>query len=269
MDGPPLPAVGGTGVAPLGQILSRAFDSYSQQWSAWLLPVLLCGLIFIGAELACVIPALFAMGALSCALYACAMHNLRGRPVDTAILARGWDVFWPASLAGIALMLIQAVPVFLLYGLMFVGMLGVSRGPAQPGGNIDNAAATVVGFGLLAAIMLCVFVVTAWTVYISTRTMFVMPLVADRGYGFSDAWHASWEATRRRFWERLLLVVLAGIVSSLGTIACYIGVIFTLPLYFLIVGAAYEDEFGIALDEWRPPSAPMSDSAYPPGEPLR
>lgn len=262
MDGPPLPVPGGTGVAPLGEILSRAFNSYFRQWGEWPLPVLLCGLILIGAELACMVPALFAVGALSCALFACAMHNLRGRPVDTAVLARGWDLFWPAAWSGIALLLIQIVPAFLFGGLVFVGMmiLGVSLAPAQPGGKIEESAAALLGFGVIAAFMLYSFFVMAWTFYFNTRTMFVMPLVTDRGYGFSEAWHASWEATRRRFWERLLLVVLAGIVGSLGAFACYVGVIFTLPLYFLVIAAAYEDEFGIALESWDT-TTPMPEGA--------
>jgi hypothetical protein len=46
--------------------------------------------------------------------------------------------------------------------------------------------------------------------------------------------------------ELLLLNFLAGLIASLGIYACYIGVIFTLPLYFLIVAAVYEDRFGIA-----------------------
>lgn len=250
MDGSPPVSPGGTGATPLGEILSRAFNSYGRQWSEWILPVLLCGLIFIVSELACVVPVLFAMGALSCSLYTCAMHNLRGRPVDTALLARGWELFWPASLSGIILGLIQIVPMFLLYAVMLVGMviLGASVEPQQPGGRVEEPVAAVAGLGLMAVAMVGFFFVLAWMWYFNTRTMFVMPLVADRGYRFSEAWQASWQATRRRFWERLLLVVLASMLGSLGAAACYVGIILTIPLRFLIIAAAYEDEFGIATE---------------------
>jgi len=86
-------ATSGTGSSKLGEILGRAFNAYTSQWSAWLLPVLICGLILIGCMLACIFPMYFAQGPLMCALFACAMLNLRGQPVDTSALSRGWNVF--------------------------------------------------------------------------------------------------------------------------------------------------------------------------------
>jgi hypothetical protein len=41
------------------------------------------------------------------------------------------------------------------------------------------------------------------------------------------------------------LVVLAGLLSALGILGCFIGVIFTLPLFFIVAMQAYEDIFGI------------------------
>ena len=252
-----------TGGSRLGDILGRAFNAYTSQWSAWPLPVFICGLILIGSELACFFPVLFAQGPLMCALFACAMLNLRDQPVDTSALGRGWNVFWSAAWGGIVLLLIQMLPVIFFLIVMVAGMagFGATVAPRQPGGKPDDAAAALFAFGFMAFYFLFFFGFMAWMFYFNTRTMFVMPLIADRGYGFSDAWHASWEATRRRFWERLLLVVLAGILGGIGVYICYVGVLFTLPLYFLIIGAAYEDEFGIAFEGWRIPSAPP----VPPG----
>jgi len=85
--------------------------------------------------------------------------------------------------------------------------------------------------------------IMAWTFWLNTRTMFILPLIADRGLDFRTAWKKSWETTRSAFWELLLLQFVAGIVGGLGMYACYVGVLFTLPIYFTILAAAYEDRF--------------------------
>jgi hypothetical protein len=257
--------IGGTGTSRLGEILGRAFNSYFRQWGEWPVPVLICGLIAIGCNLACVFPIFFAQGPLLCAMFACAFRNLRGWPVDTSSLRRGWEVAGAAMLSGIALMLIQFIPMLLMLGVIFGGMIlfGAGVAPNQPGAKPNDAAIMAFMFSTMAVWMLLIFFTMVWGFYFSTRTMFVFPLIADRGYGFSDAWHASWEATRRRFWERLLLVVLAGIIGGLGVYICYVGIIFTIPIYFMIIAAAYEDEFGIAFDGWEMPSMPVPAGESP------
>ncbi|HVX12843.1 MAG TPA: glycerophosphoryl diester phosphodiesterase membrane domain-containing protein [Pirellulales bacterium] len=221
------------------------------------MPVLLCGLISIGCYLACLFPFLLAKGPLSCALFACALRNLRGWPVDNSSLGRGWQVLGPAMSSGICLFLLQVVPM-IVFGVVIFGamvILGVSVGPPQPGARPDDAHVLTFMFGMMAVQIVLVSFLAIWGLVFVTRTMFVMPLVADRGCGFTAAWHASWEATRQRFWERLLLVVLAGILGGVGAYVCYVGIIFSLPLYYMIIAAAYEDEFGIAFDGWAPPDA--------------
>lgn len=265
-----------TGTSRLGDILGRAFNSYFRQWGEWPVPVLVCALIGIVSYLACVFPFFLAQGPLSCAMFACALRNLRGWPVDTSSLGRAWQVAGTAMCSGICLMLLQLIPMLLILAIVFGGMalFGVSVAPKQPGAKPDDAAVMAFMFSMMAVWMLLAFALMVWGFYISTRTMFMFPLIVDRGYGFSTAWHASWEATRRRFWERLLLVVLGGIIGGLGVYICYVGVIFTMPLNFMIIAAAYEDEFGITFEDWALPAAPTrvasGDSPFlTGGDPLR
>jgi hypothetical protein len=231
----------------LGDILGRAFTCYGQQWSAWPVPLLVCGLIALASLLACFFPSLLAQGPLICGAYWCALRNLRGWPVDTDSLGRGWQLFWPAMSSNIALLLLEAIPGWVMSAIMLAvlvasGVLVLPNPPGRPPNPADvfptllGAMLISVPLGLLAA---------AWTFWFRTRTMFVMPLVADRGYDFFAALRASWEATRYRFWERLLLLFLAGLLGTIGVNLCYVGLLFTLPLQFLIITAAYEDEFGI------------------------
>lgn len=246
---PPAPPVGPS-VPPfsrVGDILGRAFNGYSQQWSAWPVPLLVCGLVAVASYAACFFPFFLAQGPLICGLYWCAFRNLRGWPVDTGSLGRGWQLFWPAASSNIALMLLEAVPglvmsVVMLAVLVFSGVLEL---PVPPRGQPNPADVFPVMLRLMFIWMPVAFLGMAWTFWLYTRTMFVMPLVADRGYDFFAALHASWDATRYRFWERLLLVVLARIIGTIGVNLCYVGLLFTLPFQFLIIAAAYEDEFGI------------------------
>jgi len=87
--------------------------------------------------------------------------------------------------------------------------------------------------------------------YFSISWIFTFPLVIDKGLG---PWTAM-EVSRRvatKYWFRVFfLVLLGGILSSLGLIALLIGVIFTLPLAFGAIICAYEDLFN-------PPAAAAS-----------
>lgn len=246
----PLVEIGpaGLGVAPfsrLGEILGRAFNSYFQQWGCWPVPLLVCGLIALASCALCFFPILLAQGPLICALYWCAFCNLRGRPVDTALLGRGWELFWPAMTSNIVLLLIELIPGLLLQ-IVVLAVLAFSGVVANPPGGQPNPVDlfAIIFSAMIVCIPLSLGLVLA-TFWFYTRTMFVMPLVADRGFDFLTAFQASWQATRHRFWERLLLIVLARIIGMLGSYFCYVGLLFTLPLQFLIIAAAYEDEFGI------------------------
>ena len=42
----------------------------------------------------------------------------------------------------------------------------------------------------------------------------------------------------------LLLQFLAGLIGGLGVYFCYVGLLFTMPISFTIVAAAYEDRLG-------------------------
>ena len=83
-----------------------------------------------------------------------------------------------------------------------------------------------------------------WTIWFGTRTMFVLPAIADRGYSLSTALDLSWEATRLHFWEFFFLNMIAILLGMIGMYLCYVGIVLTAPLYFLIIAAAYDARVG-------------------------
>lgn len=228
-----------------GNQINRAFNCYLAQWSNWIVPLLLCGVIAVVCYLACVLPFLLAQGPLACGLYMCAFRNLRGWAVESSALNRGWEMVGSAILAGLALMFLQAAPLLLLAAVglgAYAVFAYINRGAPV---NADEAAPWIMAIVFVVEIVF-VFGMMAWTLWINARTMFVMPLVADRGYDFATAIGESWRATRVRLLERLLVSFLAMIIGMMGIYFCYVGLLFTLPLQFLIIAAAYDDEFGIA-----------------------
>ena len=85
--------------------------------------------------------------------------------------------------------------------------------------TIGLASITIVG-GLLLA--------TIW--------LYVFPLMVDKGMGIGEALGASYEMVRRNgFWEHLALIVLLGVVNSIGGPAALV----TVPFTIVTVMAAY------------------------------
>ena len=88
------------------------------------------------------------------------------------------------------------------------------------------------------------FVWWFWALWFTTRTMFVLPLIADRRLGFTPALRQSWIETRQGFWELLLLKLVADVVGAIGIYLMYVGLLFTLPFRFTLIASVYEERFG-------------------------
>lgn len=131
------------------------------------------------------------------------------------------------------------------------------RGPGMPGNKeLVMIGTMIVAYGLMLLGMLLMAVYTIW---FGMRTMYVMPLIADRGCSFSEALTESWRLTKTRPWELLLVYFFASFISGMGAYFCYVGMLATLPIYFAIVAATYESH---ALPQFTP-----EDNETPSGDP--
>lgn len=74
--------------------------------------------------------------------------------------------------------------------------------------------------------------------------MFALFLIVDKKMDFWPACQASIDKVKTNFWPFLGFAVVASVISSLGVIACGIGVVVTMPFYFCAVAVAYRDVFG-------------------------
>jgi len=74
---------------------------------------------------------------------------------------------------------------------------------------------------------------------------FTIPLIVERNLGIADAIRASRELTQRRLWMFILFAFLVQLIASVGSYACYVGLLATWPLMFTITVVAYRDCFGV------------------------
>ena len=203
--------------------------------------------VTVAALFCCCVPNFLVAGPLACGLYVCALRTLRGRPFDSGALWSDWTVAGRAILAHLVVTLATVLPIFAsrpshLAGFaLFAGILG-SQGPSGPS---DQAVAlgALAFLGSMILLAAGIVAVLVWTLWLSTRAMFVMLLIADRRVDFSTAWRMSWAETRNHFWELLLLKVVAGLIGNVGVYLFYVGLIWTLPIYFTMIAAAYEHRF--------------------------
>jgi len=107
-------------------------------------------------------------------------------------------------------------------------------------------------FPLLGAILLhalCVGVASLFCIIpgyiVSGLLMFTIPLVLERKMGIIDAMQASREVTQKNWLMFTLYAFVVQLIASLGTYACYIGILATWPLMFTMTVVAYRDCFGL------------------------
>lgn len=151
------------------------------------------------------------------------------------------DAFSGFTRNGIQLMLASLVqglvgfvtmlPMFLVLGIgsSSFGQGGMAR-MTQDVGQIMLG----VGLGLVGAVFLT---------YVSTLWTHAYLLIVDKGYKFWPAMQLSRRMVSKRWWMTFLFLIVAGILSNVGFIACCIGWLVSYPVYFAMRASFYDDNF--------------------------
>jgi capsular polysaccharide biosynthesis protein len=108
--------------------------------------------------------------------------------------------------------------------------------------------------GILCLILPGLYLFVAW--------FFTLPLVIDKRLDFWPAMRLSRKTISKHWWKFLGFLIVLGLVSLAGLIACCVGVFVTVPVSLAALMYAYEDIFnppGLA-------SAPLTGSAVPGAE---
>jgi uncharacterized membrane protein len=190
------------------------------------------------------------IGAMMCGLYMCLFAQVRGEPVEFAMLFKGFDYFTQGLVAAA----IQTLPVLLIMAVgqvIFVAFTMIimpsRRGAAMP-------AAFFVG--------LAVFVLFAMIVSLAIHSLFLFayPLIVDRNLSGLDAIKLSYRAALKNLSGIIGLILLLSGLGILGVLACYVGVFFIMPISFGAYAVAYRRVFPETVSVGGPPPPPPPGS---------
>ncbi len=84
---------------------------------------------------------------------------------------------------------------------------------------------------------------TAIGIYLSVLWIFTNFLIMDKGMGAWAAMKLSRKVIAKRWWMSFLFLIVAGIIASVGFLACGVGLLVSMPLCLLMIVALYDDNF--------------------------
>ncbi|MDY0061233.1 MAG: hypothetical protein RBU45_15600 [Myxococcota bacterium] len=181
-------------------------------------------------------------------------------------LQQAWDLFkvewqiWVLAalifmgITTVALILL-VIPLFFVAGALQAGMFHMAlkqiKGQKLEVGDVfagfsrygdTTLLSIVVGLIVFGGTLLCIIpglIFGAWY-------MFAYPLMMDRGMSWGDAMAESKKLVTQNIWEFVIFSLVAGFIMSVGSYACYVGILASFPLYYLMITLAYKDIFGLA-----------------------
>jgi len=155
-------------------------------------------------------------------------------------------------------MVISSITFFILAGPMTAGIIIVTlalidgKEPKPVVGDLFKgfevflpAFLYVLAIAIVSALANLIFMGTSFVVFpvLATLTVFTMFFIVEDRMDFWPAIVRSYNIVKTNFWPFLGLVVVAGILSSVGAILCCIGIILTAPLYYCVIAIAYRAHF--------------------------
>jgi uncharacterized membrane protein len=212
---------------------------------------LFVGMTVVGIIIGSVVPLGILMGPMMCGIYLALFKTRRGEPIEFGVLFKGFDYFGDAVVATLLHMIPIVIVVVPAYLFMYIGMfamVGVSQGEPNPGALL----------GFFGFMMIVWLVIMLLALVLSVVFTFAYPLIVDRKLSGINAVKLSVRAGLGNFWRLLGLLLLSGLISFVGLLACYVGAFFVMPLSFAAIACAYEQVFGLGEAQPRVPPPPPS-----------
>jgi len=173
------------------------------------------------------------VGAMMCGLYMCLFAQMRGEPVEFAMLFKGFDYF----MQGLVAAAIQTLPVILIMAVgqvIFVAFTMI----IMPTGRGEGPPA-VFWVGLIIFVLFAMIV----SLIIHCLFLFAYPLIVDRKLSGLDAVKLSYRAALKNLSGIIGLILLMAGLGILGVLACYVGVFLVMPISFAAYAVAYRRVF--------------------------
>lgn len=223
---------------------------------------LLLGITFVGGLIAGLAPLGVMMGPMMCGIYICLFRRARGRPVRFEMLFDGFKHFLPSLIATLIRMApVWAVSLPATVIIMVLYITALTRNPGQPM-TADDAWTLVGAYAVYIGALLLVWFVVA------VLSFFTYPLIVDRKLSGVAALKTSVRAVGANLGGVVGLLLLTGLLELAGLLACYIGLVFVLPVHYAAAAVAYRRVFPApeppALPAAKPGDASPGVEAGPP-----
>lgn len=217
------------GFDSFGPWFTEAFELLKAQWQTWVLISLICVAVGFGAGLLIAGPGVLIVN---------------GVPMLGFLIP---------PLQGVVGLVAAAL---LLPGMIRTGIKQI-RGEAIAPGDIFSATDVFVGAAVVIIATAAGFIACGIGVLVtSTLFFFALPLLVDKRVSFGDALSKSMEVTKQNFWFFLVYMIVIRMVAGLGSVACGIGILVTMPMAVLGMVVAYERTFNA-------PAAAVAPEALP------
>lgn len=184
-------------------------------------------------------------GPLMCGIYIAILAKLKNENVSFSMMFEGFNRFLPAVLVS----LLPAIPMIIVsFAAYFMDSIPASISPLNPTFYtiLFWISIYLVSFGL------------------GLLLFFSLPLIAEHNLGFADAITLSINAAVENIGGLIVLFILEGLVSLVGTLAFCIGLFFVLPVIYAANIVAYKSVFPDPQPSFfnEPPSPEEYDENY-------
>ncbi len=218
-EGPPEPLSPVHGLKPW---LSQAWDIFADNPKEYLLGSLIT--VCLGGLVMIPLPALHA------GLYAMALRRFEGEAQQPIGVLGGFRYF-SRALGLYALLLLIALPMGFVLLLAAAGVI-----IALP----DDAEFYVV----LPTVTLLLWLAVPLAIALpGAAGFFAVPLMIDRDLGVMASLHQSWAVTQRRYLSYVGMTIVFFLVSMVGWMICWVGLVLTLPMLPLAQVCVYRHYF--------------------------
>jgi ribosomal protein L40E len=226
------------GLDSFGDWFSDIFKLWGAQWQTWVLQGLIyCCIVFVPI-------AILYFGFIVSVVATTPSNSSAGPPPVVFVmmpLIFLWVLLAPSLLMpgmiNTALMQIRGAPISAgdlfsgtrYFGLYFLYMLVI---------QIGACFCIIPGFAFMGLFALCI------------------PIAIDQRVSATEALSRSWNVVKGNFWMYLLFMLVAQFLSGAGSMACYIGLIATIPFQAIAIAVAYQRTYYGS--PTAPPQAPPS-----------
>jgi hypothetical protein len=149
--------------------------------------------------------------------------------------------YWSSLIASVLMQGLIVIGIIIVPAVVVAAFaLGFSWNTSQ------NSSTAVISMIVVVAMFLSIVPL----LYIAVSYTFTQMLIIDRRLGFWQAMEMSRKVVTKRWFSVFGLVIVAGLLNTLGVLALMVGLLVTIPLSHLTLAVAYKNIFGLQSNDW-------------------